>query len=94
MKAYTSEEVVYVTSTKWSIGGLKARHASCRAAVAQIARVSVLSRKMGVDFKLVFVNDSKLAVFNKRNRKVWLLKAVINIVVKVNIPEAYVSSSG
>jgi len=59
LKAYTSEEVVCVTSMKWGIGGLKARDASCRAAVAQIARVGIVSRKTGVDFKLVLVNDSK-----------------------------------
>jgi hypothetical protein len=53
LKACTSEEVGYVTSTKWCIGGLKARDASCRTAVAQIARVGIVSRKTDVDFKLV-----------------------------------------
>jgi hypothetical protein len=59
LKAYTSEEVVYVTSTKWDISVLKARDASCRAAVPQIARVGIVSRKTDVDFKLILVNDSK-----------------------------------
>jgi len=41
----------------WAIGGLKARDASCRASVAQIARVGIVYRKADVDFKLLLVND-------------------------------------
>jgi hypothetical protein len=65
LKAYTSEEVVYATSTKWGIGGLKARDASCRAAVAQIAKVGIVFRKTDVDLKLVLVNDSKYSGFQQ-----------------------------
>jgi hypothetical protein len=56
---------VCVTSTKWGIGSLKARDASCRAAVAQIARLVIVSRKTDVDFKLVLVNDSKYSGFHQ-----------------------------
>ena len=65
MKACTSEEAGYVTSTKWGIGGLKARDASCHTAVAQIARVGIAFRKTDVDFKLVLVNDSKYRGFQQ-----------------------------
>ena len=48
LKACTSEEVVYVTS---GIGGLNARDPSCRAAVAQIARVGIAFEEEGRRFQ-------------------------------------------